>query len=179
MPEPAGGACSGEPRRETDTGAVTVEAALGICAVISVFVLGLLGAGAVISHLRCTDAAVEAARLVARGAHRQASEAVGRLAPRGAELSVKVREDRVVTEVTSPAAVEFLPGAASTAYAVLEPGAIPPDESPPDESPPEVPPLDESLPDESPPDESPPDESPPSDPRGPPSVPEPVSEPVS
>ena len=107
---------------ENDAGAVTVEAALGIGVVITVFGLALLGVGAVVSQLRCTDAAVEAARLVARGAHEEAAEAVERLAPQDAELTITIREDRVITEVGAPAPVGFLPEPASKAYAVLEPG---------------------------------------------------------
>lgn len=118
-----------------DAGAVTVEAALGISVVITVFGLALLGAGAVVSQLRCTDAAVEAARLMARGAHEQAAEAVERLAPRGAELTVTVEEDRVITEVGAPAPIGVLPEPVSKAYAVLEPGASTADGAGPGASP--------------------------------------------
>lgn len=118
-----------------DAGAVTVEAALGIGVVITVFGLALLGVGAVVSQLRCTDAAVEAARLVARGAHEEAAEAVERLAPQDAELTITIREDRVVTEVGAPAPTGFLPEAVSKAHAVLEPGVSTPDGSVPGKPP--------------------------------------------
>ncbi|MBB5153987.1 TadE family type IV pilus minor pilin [Saccharopolyspora phatthalungensis] len=108
-----------------DAGAVTVEAALGICSVIAVFALILSGTGALISYLRCTDAAVEAARLVARGDRARADEAVGRIAPGGAALSVLVEGDQVSTEVSTSFPGEFLPGRwlRARAVAVLEPGA--------------------------------------------------------
>jgi hypothetical protein len=108
-----------------DTGAVTVEAALGICAVIAVFALVLAGTGALIGQLRCTDAAVEAARLVARGDRPRADAAVGRIAPGGASLSVLVEGDQVSTEVSAPFPGELLPGRwlRARAVAVLEPGA--------------------------------------------------------
>ncbi|MEV0052978.1 TadE family type IV pilus minor pilin [Saccharopolyspora shandongensis] len=107
-----------------DAGAVTVEAALGICSVIAVFTLILTGIGAMIGQLRCTDAAVEAARLVARGDRPRADEAVDRLAPGGASLSVLVEGDQVSTEVSAPLPGEFLPGRwlSARAVAVLEPG---------------------------------------------------------
>lgn len=119
---------SAEPDREPgDAGAVTVEAALGICSVVSVFALALAGSGVLIGQLRCTDAAVEAARLVARGAQGRAPEAVRLLAPEGAELDVTIQGDRVTTEVSSPEPIMgFLPAPAARAHAVLEPGTASP-----------------------------------------------------
>ncbi|KAA5829654.1 TadE family type IV pilus minor pilin [Saccharopolyspora hirsuta] len=106
-----------------DRGAVTVEAALGICSVVAVFALALVGANALIGHLRCTDAAVEAARLVARGDRSRADEAVHRVAPAGAALAVQVDGDVVRTEVSMPLPAQ-LPGRwlHARAVAVLEPG---------------------------------------------------------
>ncbi|MCI2421961.1 hypothetical protein MOQ72_31460 [Saccharopolyspora sp. K220] len=108
-----------------DTGAVTVEAALGICALVAVFALILTGMGALIGQLHCTDAAVEAARLVARGDRPRAEEAVGRIAPGGASLSVLVEGDQVSTEVSAPLPGGLLPGRwlHARAVAVLEPGS--------------------------------------------------------
>jgi hypothetical protein len=110
--------------RDHDCGAVTVEAAIGICSVVAVFALALRGMGLVLGHLRCTDAAVEAARLVARGAQNRASEAVARLAPARATLDVTVHGDEVVTEVRAPPLGGFFPGPliSGRAYAVAEPG---------------------------------------------------------
>lgn len=111
------------PAEEPDRGAVTVEAALGICSVIAVFALALAGTGALVDHLRCTDAAVAAARLVARGERARVDEVVGRLAPSGAALAVQVDGDVVRTEVSVPLPVQ-LPGRwlHARAVAVLEPG---------------------------------------------------------
>lgn len=121
---PAPVAAPGAGTTGRDAGAVTVEAALGICSVIAVFVLILTGAGALIGYLRCTDAAVEAARLVARGDRPRADEAVGRIAPGGASLSVLVEGDQVSTDVSAPLPGGFLPGQSlrARAVAVLEPG---------------------------------------------------------
>ncbi|GAA2791583.1 TadE family type IV pilus minor pilin [Saccharopolyspora taberi] len=108
-----------------DRGAVTVEAAFGICALAVVFALAVGGLCAVIGQLRCTDAAVEAARLVARGSQPQATGAVERLAPHGAKLAVSIVGDQITVEVSAPFPGGFLPGdwLRSTALAVLEPGA--------------------------------------------------------
>lgn len=110
-----------------ELGAVTVEAALGICSVVAVLVLALVALGAVIGQLRCTDAATEAARLVARGEPGRAPEAVALLAPRGATLDVTVRGDRITTEVRAPPTGRFPPGQwlNGEAFAVAEPGTVP------------------------------------------------------
>ncbi|WP_349253358.1 TadE family type IV pilus minor pilin [Saccharopolyspora erythraea] len=111
-----------------DRGAVTVEAALGICSLVLVFALAVGGLCAVIGQLRCTDAAVEAARLTARGSQAEAAGAVQRLAPTGATLAVSVTGDQVTAEVRSPLPGGFLPGKwlKSTALAVMEPGSATP-----------------------------------------------------
>lgn len=93
-----------------DAGAVTVEAALGICSLAVVCALVLGGVGALVGQIRCTDAAVEAARLVSRGEPDHAPEAVARSAPAGAELSVEVLGDRISTSVTAPPFGRLLPG---------------------------------------------------------------------
>lgn len=113
-------------RWNNDRGAVTVEAALGICSVVAVFVLALTGICWVVDRLRCTDAAVEAARLVARGDRQRADEAVSRVAPAGATLAVTVQGDEIVTEVRAPPLGDLLPGLAmsSRAFAVMEPGVL-------------------------------------------------------
>ena len=110
-----------------ESGAVTVEAALGICSVVAVLVLALMALGAVIDQLRCTDAAIEAARLVARGERSRAPEAVSSIASTTASLDVTVRGDRITTEVRSPPMGRFPPGQWLTAeaFAVAEPGTVP------------------------------------------------------
>ncbi|MDM4141072.1 TadE family type IV pilus minor pilin, partial [Mycobacterium sp. FLAC0960] len=58
-----------------DAGTSTVEAALGIAALVVVLVLCLAGVTAVSMQVRCVDAAREAARLAARGDERSAAAA--------------------------------------------------------------------------------------------------------
>lgn len=111
-------------RAHRDSGSVTVEAALGICSIVTAFVLALAGLSVVIGQLRCTDAAIEAARLVARGDRDRAAEAVRRIAPDGADLTVTVRADEITAKVTAAPIGGLLPGdwLNSTAFAVVEPG---------------------------------------------------------
>lgn len=118
--------------RREDRGAVTVEAALGICSVVAVFALALTGICWVVSELRCTDAAVEAARLVARGDRRRAEEVVARVAPAGGTLAVTVQGDEIMTEVRAPPLGALMPGLVMSgrAFAVVEPGAREPEEAP-------------------------------------------------
>lgn len=107
-----------------DAGMVTVEAAIGLSAVFVAFVLVLGGVAAVIGQLRCTDAAVEAARLVARGDQERASEVVTTIAPNGARLELTVTGGNVTTNVSAPLPGGFFPGRvlSAQAFAVLEPG---------------------------------------------------------
>lgn len=111
-------------RRTQDAGGATVEAALGVCSVVTVFLLALAGMGAVIGQLRGTDAAVEAARLASRGERERAAEVVATIAPDGATVAVRTHRDEVAVEVRSPLPGGVLPGRwlTSRAYAVLEPG---------------------------------------------------------
>ena len=119
--------CGAETGSARDRGAVTVEAALGICSLALVFGMAVTGLCAVIGQLRCTDAAVEAARLVARGSGPEAPRAVERLAPSGARLTVAVQGEQITAEVHAPLPGGFLPGEwlRSTALAVMEPGGAP------------------------------------------------------
>jgi hypothetical protein len=83
---------------------------------------------AVLGQLHCTDAAREAARLVARGESARAQEVVDRIAPRGARSTVLLSGDTVQVQVTAEPPGRFLPGVhlRADAYAVLEPtGAEP------------------------------------------------------
>jgi len=106
-----------------ERGSATVEAALAVCAVVVVLAMALAGSAAVFAQLRYTDAAREAARLVARGEQDRADEAARRVAPSGADIAIRVRGDEVLVEVNAePAGV--LPGLVvrAEAMAVLEPG---------------------------------------------------------
>ncbi|WP_017972903.1 TadE family type IV pilus minor pilin [Actinopolyspora halophila] len=117
QPDPG---CAGTASEE---GTVTVEAALGICSVVIVFALAAGGLAAVITQLRCTDAAVEIARLTARGDTDVVAERVGGTLPEDADFEVTERGGRVSVSVSAPPVGRLVPGRLSAeAYAVLEPG---------------------------------------------------------
>jgi Flp pilus assembly protein TadG len=107
---------------DNDSGMVTIEAAIALCAFISVLALVLAGMSTVFDQLRCTDAAREAARLVARGEQDRATDAVLRIAPPGATYSVTASGDGIIVAVRDPDSL--LPGVDvhADAYAVPEPG---------------------------------------------------------
>ncbi|MCM6772746.1 pilus assembly protein TadE [Nocardia sp. CDC159] len=90
-----------------DRGAVTVEAAIALAALVAVVVLCLTALLAAAMQIRCVDAAREAARLSARGADDDAVVAARRVAPAGASISVRDDGDRVVA--TASARVPLLP----------------------------------------------------------------------
>lgn len=118
-------------REDNDRGAVSVEAALAVCSLVLFLGLLLAGVTAVVAQLRCTDAAVEAARLVARGERQRADEAVARLGPANARSVVQVQGDEVSVEVSVArwAGLLPIPWIGSRAFAVVEPAvAAPPGE---------------------------------------------------
>jgi hypothetical protein len=104
---------------------VTVEAALGLAGLTVVTVLLIAGLTLLTSQLRCTDAAREAARLLARGQPREAAAAVHEIAPPGANLTVEHDGDRITVKVTAHPTAGLLPAVHldGTAYAVVEPDA--------------------------------------------------------
>src|SRR5205807_1344816 len=106
-----------------DAGMVTVEAAVALCAFLTMLVLILAGAAAVLDQLRCTDAAREAARLVAMGQQSRAATAVNAIAPRGATFNIATTGDAVTVEVSANPVGGLLPGVHVTAeaYAIREP----------------------------------------------------------
>ncbi|XVS64800.1 TadE family type IV pilus minor pilin [Actinosynnema sp. CA-299493] len=102
-----------------DRGGVTVEAAVAVCGLVAVLVLGVGAVMAVVAQLRCTDAAREAARLVARGDPGRVDGVVGAIAPEGARWAVRREGDTASVEVAvSRLGVELR----ARAYAVVEPG---------------------------------------------------------
>ncbi len=109
-------------RSSNDSGMVTVEAAISVFALALVLSLGAAAIMAVVGQLRCTDAAREVARLVARGEPERADAVVQAIAPAGAHLTVRTDGDTVQVEVSADAG-NLLPGLHLTAraYAVLEP----------------------------------------------------------
>jgi hypothetical protein len=114
-----------------DRGAVTVEAAIAVCTLVIVLTAALGAILATAAHLRCMDAAREAARLVARGEPERARTVAGQLAPSDAAVSIAVHGDEVLVEVSSPmlgGPGTSLPRLSASAVAVLEPGVA---EAPP------------------------------------------------
>ncbi|WAL66082.1 pilus assembly protein [Amycolatopsis cynarae] len=111
-------------RAGPDRGAVTVEAAIGLCALTVVFGLLIAAVTAVSGQLRCVDAAREAARLIARGQRPLAEQAVTETAPAGARLTVRIEGETAIVEVTADPVGGLLPGVRlrGRAFTVLEPG---------------------------------------------------------
>ncbi|MEV0071834.1 TadE family type IV pilus minor pilin [Amycolatopsis sp. NPDC050768] len=107
--------------RRRDGGMVTVEAALSLGALTAVVALLLAGLAAVLGHIRCLDAAREAARLAAAGQPGAAEAVVRTIAPRGARLTIRRSGDGITAEVTTDTLTGFHLDA--SAYAVAEPGA--------------------------------------------------------
>lgn len=106
-------------------GMVTVEAAIALCTFMTVVALVLTGMSMMLDEIRCTDAAREAARLVAMGERSELADVVRRIAPGDATYGVTEKGDGIVVTVTDPAAAGLLPGVrvSADAYAVPEPGA--------------------------------------------------------
>ena len=107
-----------------DEGAVTVEAALGLAGLTVMTVLLLAGVTALTGQLRCTDAAREAARLLARGQPHEAAAAVHEIAPAGANFDIHREGNEITVKVSAHPAGDLLPAINlhATAYAVAEPG---------------------------------------------------------
>lgn len=110
--------------RHKDEGSVTVEAALGLAGLTVVTVLLVAGLTVLTSQLRCTDAAREAARLLARGQPQEAAAAVHKIGPPGADLAFERTGDTITAKVSADPAAGLLPAIhlGATAYAVAEPG---------------------------------------------------------
>ncbi len=110
----------------TDRGAVTVEAAIAVTALILVAVLGIAGVAVVADQVRCVDAAREAARLTARGEPDRARAAAATIAPAGADIDIRREGDTIAVTVEADPAVGLLPGlrARGEAYAIAEPGSL-------------------------------------------------------
>ena len=91
-----------------DDGAVTVEAALALCALTVFLALALGALVAVAQTMRCADAARELARLAARGEPDRGRAVAARLAPSGARLEL-VEDGDTVTALVSVQLVRPLP----------------------------------------------------------------------
>lgn len=108
-----------------DRGAVTVESAFALSALIVVLGFALGAVAAVNDQLRCTDAAREAARLVARGEDDTARAAAAEIAPDGADIAIAVAGDTISVDVRAAPLSGLLPVVRlhGEAYAIREPGA--------------------------------------------------------
>jgi hypothetical protein len=109
--------------RDNDEGMVTIEAAVALCAFVTVLAMVLAGVSMVLDQIRCVDAAREAARLVARGEQNRAADAVRRIGPPRATLSITTNGDAITVVVQDPAGGGLLPGVhvQGEAYAIQEP----------------------------------------------------------
>jgi Flp pilus assembly protein TadG len=105
----------------------TVETAVALSAFVVVLMLAIGSIVAVCDQVRCTDAAREAARLIARGERDRGAEAVRRIGPAGATLRVRSTADQIVVQVRAEPLGGVLPGVhlAGTAYAIAEPTGPP------------------------------------------------------
>ncbi|MFT4086177.1 MAG: TadE family type IV pilus minor pilin [Gordonia sp. (in: high G+C Gram-positive bacteria)] len=98
-----------------DAGMVTVEAAYALAGIAAFLVLGVGVLGGVSSHIRCTDAAREVARLAAAG-EPSPTGAGARIAPAGARFDVRTTGSEVA--VSAVCGVPVLPGVTMSARAV-------------------------------------------------------------
>lgn len=108
-----------------DRGTVTVESAFALSALVVVLVAALGAVSVVDDQVRCTDAAREAARLVARGEDDRAEAVARRIAPDGADIAIAVSGDTVSVDVRAAPLSGLLPDVRvrGEAYAIREPGA--------------------------------------------------------
>lgn len=115
---------AGPRKDDRDEGMVTVEAAIALCGLITVVALVLTGLSAVLAQMQCTDAAREAARLVALGERQQADDAGRRIAPSGASVAITT-DSTSVTVVVADDPLGFL-HVQALAYEVREPETLDP-----------------------------------------------------
>ncbi|WP_447008853.1 TadE family type IV pilus minor pilin [Saccharothrix sp. DSM 118769] len=102
---------------------MTVEAAVAVCGLVVVLALGVGAVMAVVGQLRCTDAAREVARVVARGDDGAARGVVDAVAPEGASFDVRREGGAGGTGAWVEVRVSrFGIELRARAYAVLEPG---------------------------------------------------------
>ncbi|EFV12278.2 hypothetical protein HMPREF9336_02897 [Segniliparus rugosus ATCC BAA-974] len=104
---------------------VTVESAIGLASILFVLFGSALALLAVGDHIRCVDAAREAARLAARGDLGHARSTAQRIGPRGAEISIDEGADSVVATVTFKAPLLASVDLGAQAVAAIEPVAGP------------------------------------------------------
>lgn len=105
-----------------ERGMVTVEAAFAIASIVAVVVMGVIAVVAVAAHVRCIDAAREAARVAAQGDSATAQRVAAQVGPRGASVIIRTEGDLVIAEVRAD--VPLMPGldVGAKAVAAVEPG---------------------------------------------------------
>lgn len=113
---------------DRDRGSATAELAIGLPAVVLLLLAGLTAVSAVLTQLRCVDAARDAALAASRG---EDGVAAGRRsAPAGATVSVAVGSESVQVRVSAPVHPlgARVPGLTVTAESVaaIEPGLLEP-----------------------------------------------------
>jgi hypothetical protein len=110
-------------RKPNDRGAVTVEAAVALAAFVVFLGLSLSGMAAAADHVRCIDAAREAARLTAQGEPEQAKSAAARIAPPNAKITITTKGEHIEVDIHADPAGGLLPGVRlhAEAFAVREP----------------------------------------------------------
>jgi Flp pilus assembly protein TadG len=121
------------PRPTDSRGSATAETAVLLPVLVVVLAGCVWALACVFAQLQCVDAARAAARAAARGDTPAAAHATGtRLAPRGAEVSVRSRAGTVEVRVAADVApfggvLRVLPAIAVSgrATAAVEPGAAP------------------------------------------------------
>jgi hypothetical protein len=113
---------AGPATEPADRGAVTVEAALALCALALFLALAVAAVGAVVTTVRCVDASRELARLAARGEPERGRDVAARLAPDGARLDLVRDGDTVVAEVSAELVSPLPLRLRGRAVAAVEPG---------------------------------------------------------
>lgn len=110
-------------RKPNDRGSVTVETAIALPALVIVLMLAMGGLSAIADQVRCVDAAREAARLIARGEVDQVENAVARIAPAGAKVTVTTKDEHIQVDVQATPVGGMIPGlhVHADAFAVREP----------------------------------------------------------
>ncbi|MGI5221886.1 TadE family type IV pilus minor pilin [Nocardia sp. CA-290969] len=102
---------------------MTVEGAIALGALAAAVALCVGAVFAAVTQVRCVDAAREAARLAARGDRESAVPTAQRVAPDGADISLRYEGDRVVAVVTADTPLLPALQMRAEAVAVREPGA--------------------------------------------------------
>lgn len=85
----------------SDSGAVTVEAAIALGSLVAFLALALGALTAMAAQVRCVDAARELARLAARGEPERGRVVAAQLAPEGARLELVRTGDTITSEVSA------------------------------------------------------------------------------